>query len=148
MNLEIGKAYVVNNKYKKSVVEKGEYVNTENNETIYRTIVWRSGTFIVTPQSDDEIKKLQACLNEEANFAPSEFDEWEFDSTWDGCYEEWESDDVDMDEITSKWEEIEDTEEGEDYFGLEGYIEEALEYGLEDTEFTIEGGIVIEDDNN
>ena len=147
MNLEVGKEYSVSNRMKKSVVEVGEYQNYETNKVVKRTVIWRSGTVTVTPQNEDEIKILQASMREEDpdDFYPSAFEEWAFDSTWDGVYEEWHSDDVDMEEIQAKWEEIEDTEEGEDYFGLEGYVEEALGYVLNDTEFTIEYGIVVEE---
>jgi len=48
--------------------------------------LWRNGTVLVTPQTDEEVDLLSgASYNEDDDeFEPYSFEEFEFGSTWDG----------------------------------------------------------------
>ena len=85
MKFEIGKEYVIGNKYKKSV-EEFSFLNKEKNRMVIE-ILWRSGEWLVTPQNEDECEILQDAYDNESDMEVC-FEEMEFLYTDDGIYEE------------------------------------------------------------
>lgn len=148
MELEIGKAYSVSNAWKKSVVEIETFARDNENETpsyINIGIVWRGGTYIVTPQTQEEIDELLENLVDEDNgktvpdgveICLSDFEEWQLDSTFDGVDE---------------WLEFIRVSDEEEVELREGYAEDQTSYLEEkdfhstDLEVYIQNGIIIED---
>ena len=98
MNIEIGKPYAVSAYRKKSLIEIEMYYH-EDGRGLNTEIGWRNGTFIVTPQNQEEVDDLKSCIfvegvhsweddNEPDIWDYESFEEIEMDSTWDGCWEE------------------------------------------------------------
>ena len=90
MNIEIGKSYEVSNAYKKCF-EEMEYLKHDTKDIRIQTnVVWRSGTVIITPQSEDEVEELTISLHNEDGdeFSPSFYEENEFAVSTDGCSDE------------------------------------------------------------
>jgi hypothetical protein len=85
MKFEIGKEYVIGNKYKKSV-EEFSFLNREKDRMVIE-ILWRSGEWLVTPQDEDECEILQDAYDNESDMEVC-FQEMEFLYTDDGIYEE------------------------------------------------------------
>ena len=65
MKFEIGKEYVIGNKYKKSV-EEFSFLNREKDRMVIE-ILWRSGEWLVTPQDEDECEILQDAYDNESD---------------------------------------------------------------------------------
>jgi len=89
MKLEIGKTYIITNRFKKTVVEVEQYLPPKPQKGLNVNLIWRSGTFLVTPQNQDEIDELLCChdAKEPDDFCTDTFEEWEMDNTWDGVDE-------------------------------------------------------------
>lgn len=85
MKFEIGKEYVIGNKYKKSV-EEFSFLNKGKSRFVIE-ILWRSGEWLVTPQDEDECMILQDAYDNEDDLEMC-FQEMEFLYTDDGIYEE------------------------------------------------------------
>lgn len=85
MKFEVGKQYVVSNKYKKSVEEFSFLNKGESRFTI--EILWRSGEWLITPMNEMECGFLQDAYDNEMNLELS-FEEMEFLYTDDGIYED------------------------------------------------------------
>tara|TARA_X000001036_G_scaffold431529_2_gene465980 strand:+ start:2031 stop:2468 length:438 start_codon:yes stop_codon:yes gene_type:complete len=77
--------------YKKSVVESEFFTHSEEKGAIEVTVVWRGGEYFIDIE-DDNINELTeidlAMKNPEEAFEVSSFENWELDSTWDGCSED------------------------------------------------------------
>jgi len=143
MKIEIGKAYAVSNKYKKSVLEVIQYQH-DDGRGITQELLWRSGLIFVTPTSEEEVELLRAARDEEVEISTDQLSEWEFHSTDDGCYQSFESDDVDIEELESQFEELEESGES-DYYSFDEYIEEGLGFWLDDSTLNFQSGIDIEE---
>ena len=85
MKFEIGKSYVIGNKYKKSV-EEFQYLRKDDCNFVIETL-WRSGEWLITPQDEDECNILQSSYDLEEDMEVC-FQEMEFLYTDDGIYEE------------------------------------------------------------
>lgn len=90
MNIEIGKRYQVSPSWKKSWQDSESLQNNDNGVIIEIVTLWRGGTTIITPQSEYEVVSLTNALSHEEGdeFFPDEYEENEFDSTWDGVSED------------------------------------------------------------
>lgn len=84
IDLEIGKTYLVQPCYKKSIVETSFY--RKDKKQFINSTTWRSGSWLITPQNEDELEALdeyQYC----EGFEPFSFEENEFLECWDGVEE-------------------------------------------------------------
>jgi hypothetical protein len=121
MNIEIGKLYLVSNKYKKSYVEIETFKDfSGKTEDIVRyEIGWRSGSWEVRPTDEEEVDMLKEAMSEEFD---DELDMTSFEDAnpcdaWDGCWTE-----VDVSQVVSMKEEEVDAfqdliqEEGNSWF--------------------------------
>lgn len=125
-------------KYKKSTVEKEYFV--KDDQTICVEIGWRSGSFYVTTE-DDNPPKYDLINEDELNIYDAYIggvESIELDSTWDGCWEEYEWPD-DMPE--------EERERLKDLFAEEGYFSALDQEGWSsyETEMWLLGPLVLED---
>ena len=146
MNIEIGKRYSVTNRWKKSFTEVNEYEN-EDGQTFTRTILWRTGSVIITPANQDEVNVLTRAMEEDWDGELSlldDFEDVEFDSTWDGISEDYESDDIEgFDEMYESF--YEDEELQDNYFGFDSYMEEVHGYDYGESYQYISGSIMVEE---
>jgi hypothetical protein len=85
MIIEIGKEYAVSPRYKKSF-EENEYWTDGKGKRITITTLWRGGTINITPQNQDEAAWLSQAVSQEDDdiFEPYSFEEYEYQSAWDG----------------------------------------------------------------
>ena len=132
MNIEIGKRYEVAPKYKKSFEQCEFWFNHETKKTLGVRVLWRSGSVIITPQNEDEVRDLQEMLEHKEGdcFEPDGFEECEFAECWDGVSEDLEfyEENPDEEKIREKY------EDGDDFLST---ILEEYGYESEDTETTI-----------
>ena len=73
---------------KKSPTEIEMYEN-ESQRKLNTEVLWRNGTFIVTPQSEEEVQYLQESLGEDGEIW--DYDDYEVCELWDtydGCAED------------------------------------------------------------
>ena len=136
----VNKTYHVSNKYKKSVIERN-VMGDINGNTITSETGWRSGEFEITIKTEEERELLQNALDNEESLELNDFEEHEMYSTWDGCWEDFESDDTDL--LEQLQEEYEANEE--EYFGFQSFLEEEKGYDYEDCFFSIENGVRVEE---
>mgnify|MGYP001335419875 CR=1 FL=1 len=87
MKIEIGKTYELNPTYKKSVVENESFYSSEYG-TIVVTVLWRWGTWYVTPQDKEEVKLLKQAMKENIELEVTSFGDFEMREVFDSCYEE------------------------------------------------------------
>jgi len=117
VQVEIGKTYSITNKWKKSYVEIEEFKDYEGQtgDSIKYETGWRSGTWQITPQDQEEVDQLMDAQAEdwEDVLHPNEFQEAEMIESWDGCWDDW-----DFSGVTSKSDEE-----------LEAFEEEVMEEG-------------------
>lgn len=148
MQIEIGKSYSVSAHWKKSLVENETWAN-ENGQLIIVSTLWRNGTFIITPQNEFEVEQLQEHLDNagktdfNGELEIFDFEDVEFDSTFDGIS-------TDLDFLgTYEWtdEEKEKIEEGY-YEDWSTYLETELNMDSDGCEYTIVGGIEVEEYQN
>ena len=133
MEIEVDKTYRMMNAYKKSVIEI-EYKKKGKKQAVIETC-WRSGSWNVIPQNEDEIEYLKSGLEGES-IEIYEFEELEFLETWDGCSEDWEFYNIDEDEqetIQEAW-----REDGHMWF-------DDNEWSELDPEVIIHNGILLEE---
>jgi hypothetical protein len=88
IKIELGKQYSVSAYWKKSLLEAETWVNGD--KEIVCEVVWRNGTFIITPESQDEVDILQENQGEceDSLIDIDIFENWEMDSCFDGCSED------------------------------------------------------------
>ena len=87
MKIEVGKTYDVSAMWKKSTYEIEMYKNKETEQSLNTEIGWRSGSFRVTMQNEDEATALQQCIGEDGEIWDfEEYEEIELLETWDGCW--------------------------------------------------------------
>jgi len=87
MEIKVGKTYSVSPMYKKCFVETETFVHCDDPEQkMLVSVLWRNGTVNVIPQNADEVEALEAALyaEDDNEFEPYSFEEFEFGSTWDG----------------------------------------------------------------
>ena len=138
MKIEIGKQYMIYPYNKWMVNEEELLVGSEGKEFIVRT-EWKGGTFLVTPQSDEEVETLQQAIDTDDNeneLVSSYFTEFELYETTDGHNE------IDFtSEFTDEEQEQIQEKYDEDWFsGLE-----ELGYSPEDGWFTLWGKVIAEE---
>lgn len=149
--LEIGKTYLVSNAFKKSIWEVEVYYNDDKSKPGLNTeVCWRSGSWLITPQNEDEITELESFhikdpINDdykEGCLDLSDFEECEMQSTHDGVEERIEYHNGWSDEDKEKLEqEFEDDEEA---FGWYDFLTERG-YDSHGCENYIYNGVIIED---
>lgn len=138
MKFEIGKEYVIGNKYKKSVEEFSFLRKVDSDEHFVIETLWRSGEWLVTPQNEDECQILQDAYDNEETLEVC-FEEMEFLYTDDGIYEEFrwygnlEENEAEQDRIKEGW-----YDEGYLFLETDGFYEM-------DPEVYIIGGIRAEE---
>ena len=132
--IEVGKTYRMRNAWKKSVIES-EFRKKGKKQAVIETC-WRSGSWNVTPQNEEEIKYLKSGLDGES-IEVYVFEDFDFLETWDGCSEDWEfyniDDEDEQEEIQSNF-----WENGHAWFDENDWVEL-------DSEVIIHGGIVLEE---
>lgn len=145
MNIEIGKCYQITPKWKKSVEEIEYFTNRDGTKTVACSILWRGGTFRVTPQNEDEVEMLKEHLEDDSMvFEPYSFEEFEFLDTWDGCSEDLEffSNGADTDIWTDEEIEEIETEREEEFLST---VLENRDFNSTDCEIFIHNGIEAEE---
>ena len=141
MIIELNKTYNIAPKWKKSLVEE-EFFTHEDGRVIGVSTLWRSGSFNITPQNEDEVKELTEALESEDTFEPYSFEDYEMCDMWDGCSE-------DIYFYTKKWTEEqkeaiqEAHDEGDDFISN---ILEEFEFYPDDCEVQVFNGIMIQED--
>ena len=90
MIIEIGKSYEVSNKYKKCFEEMEHLKHDEKDIRATTHVVWRSGTTIITPETEEEVEMLSSEMHnsEDDEFYPQEYEMNEFAVSTDGCSDE------------------------------------------------------------
>ena len=78
--IELGKTYEVCAYWKKSLTEIEMYENESAKKKLNTEVLWRNGTFIVTPQSEEEVQYLQESLGEDGEI---DYDDYEVCELWD-----------------------------------------------------------------
>lgn len=140
IKIELGKQYSVSAYWKKRLVEAETWV--KGDKVIVSEVVWRNGTFIITPESQDEVDALQENQgdHEDSLIDIDVFENWEMDSCFDGCAEDL------YFQGEHEWTEDEEQyieEQREDEF-LSTIMDEE-EFNLEGCEYSIQGGLEIEE---
>lgn len=148
MKIEQYKTYLLSNKYKKSFVEINYYSNGEG-KFFQREIGWRSGSMLVCPMNEDEVLLIQRMVDEEDDFdgvTLTDFEENEFSDTWDGCWEDY-STNQDWSEALEEMQEAfyDDEELCDEYFDFGSYMEEVHGYSMDDSEWFIDGPVLVEE---
>lgn len=137
MIIEIGKEYAVSPRWKKSF-EENEYWSNGDGKRITISTLWRGGTINITPQNDDEAAWLGQAIghNDDDTFEPYSFEEYEYDSAWDGVAVDLHFSGIDDDEA----ERLQDgyDEEGTMFLEEEGF-------DVEDSEVYMYGEIEVEE---
>ncbi len=141
--IEVGKTYLVSNAFKKSIWEVEPFHHEDKSKIGLNTeICWRSGSWLITPQNDEEIELLKEMqINDPSNddfkegfLDLSDFEECELQETFDGVeerieyHEGWT--DEDKEKLEEEFEADEEvfgwydflTERGYDSYGCENYI--------------------------
>lgn len=138
MEIKVGQKYLVTPKYKKSVAELEFWRKGDRRFTI--ETLWRSGSWYITPQTDDEVVDLINCYENEEVLELYDFEDVEFLETYDGCATDWSFHNIDDEE---EQEDIKEMfwEEGRMYFEDEGWDEL-------DSELYIYNGIELEEVND
>lgn len=145
MNIEINKPYSVSNRWKKTFVESTFFSNAEEEE-VEKIIIWRSGTFIITPRSQAEVDVLTMAQTEDYELSTilTDFEDFEYDCTYDGVSEDYYSDEIEnIDGLVEQF--YEDEELSDEYFSFSDYIEDGLGFELDENCVLIEGSIVVEE---
>ena len=141
--IDVGKTYLVSNAFKKSIWEVEVFNHDDKDKKGLNTeVCWRSGSWLVTPQNDEEIELLKAMqINDPSNddfkegfLDLSDFEECELMETYDGVEERiewhpgWEEEDKEKleeefaaDDDAFGWYDFL-TERGYDSHGCENYI--------------------------
>jgi hypothetical protein len=137
MHIVIGNTYFVEPQFKKSFVETQRWENAEGDK-LTQEIGWRWGSAFITPENETEVKLLEAASQGEM-LTFSDFENWELIECWDGCWEDWESVDVDIDNLQEEFEASENSEES----WFDEWLREEMNYDNDDCVFDIIGGINI-----
>ena len=87
MNIEIGKDYRVQNKFKKGFVEREVFKENDTGDVVIIETLWRQGTFIVTIVDEEERALLEQYQgdDQQGDIEVAEFSEIEFVDSWDEC---------------------------------------------------------------
>lgn len=149
MKIELGKTYALSNMYKKSFVEINYYTNGEG-KRFQREIGWRSGTMLVTPVYDYEVEEIQTLVDDGEDFSGettlTDFSETEFSDTWDGCWEDYTTDQDWSEALEEMHDAFYDDEElSDEHFDFGTYMENEHGYDLEESEWFIEGPVLVEE---
>ena len=149
MIIEKGKTYSLSNMYKKSFVEVNYYNNGEG-RSFEREIGWRSGSMLICPVTDCEVEQIQELVDEGENFTGvtmlSDFNETEFSETWDGCWEDYRTDDDWSEALEEMHDAFYDDEElSDEHFDFGTYMENEHGYYMDETEWYIDGPVTVEE---
>lgn len=148
MKIEVGKTYDVSAMWKKSTYEIEMYKNKDTEQSLNTEIGWRSGSFRVTIQNEDEATTLQQCIGEDGEIWDyDEYEEIELLETWDGCWEEfifygpnWTEES--QAELEASWEENQESDDAA--FSRYEFLEDNGWESL-DCNFQIHGGVIVEE---
>lgn len=89
MKIEVGKTYDVSAMWKKSTFEIEQYKNDETDQMLNTEVMWRSGSFRITIQNEEEATVLESSIGEDGEIWDYEdYEEIELLETWDGCSED------------------------------------------------------------
>lgn len=144
MKIEVGKSYDVSAMWKKSTYEIEMYRNKDTEQSLNTEICWRSGSFRITVQNEDEANCLSLSLGEDGEiFDYEDYEEIELLETWDGCSEDFEFygpnwDDDSKEELNEAY--ADDDECFSAYEFLENRGFESL-----DCNFQVHGGVMVEE---
>lgn len=150
MIIEKGKTYKVSNMYKKSFIEFNYYKN-DDGRMFTREIGWRGGSMMITPVYSWEVEELQAALDAGEDFEETilltDFTENEFNDTWDGCWEDYDTHQKEWSEALSEMHDAyyDDEELMDEYFDFGSYMEEVHGYDLYESEWMVSGPIMVEE---
>jgi len=87
--IELGKSYEVSAYHKKSLTEIEMFDNPELKKKLNTEVLWRNGTFLVTPTNEEEVEALQSALGEDGDVWDFEdYEDIELYDTFDGCAED------------------------------------------------------------
>lgn len=132
MNIEIGKSYEVTNKYKKCY-EEHEFLKHSNKDIrIACEVVWRSGIVVITPEDENEVEELLLAIDneEDGEFYPQSYENYEFVVCTDSC----------SDELTIDGDDATDSEKER---LTEGYYEDGISFLEEEGFYTYDNEIII-----
>lgn len=152
MIIEKGKTYSLSNMYKKSFIEENGYTNSDG-KYFERQIGWRSGNMLVCPVNDWEVEQIQELVDEGENRDHSDetfltdFSEHEFDSTWDGCWEDYYTPQEEWREAFEEMRDafFDDEELMDEHFDFGSYMENEHGYDMDDTSCYIQGPVLVEE---
>ena len=91
MMIEIGKQYRVSAVNKKSFIEECAWAKGDFSDGTYQCITasetLRNGSYLITPMNEDEVEILASgeYLDDDDTFEFEEFEELEFEESYDGC---------------------------------------------------------------
>lgn len=153
MKIEKGKTYLVSNMFKKSFVEITFYENSDKTRHFQREVGWRSGSMFITPVTNYEVEELQRAVDEGEDRDPSEqlegtgFSENEFNETWDGCWEDYETWEEEWQEAFEEMRDafFDDEELMNEHFDFGSYMEDEHGYYMNETEVWICGPVSVEE---
>jgi len=145
----IGKKYLVGNYLKKTYVER-EFFRHESNPNWIVTVEvgWRGGQVLITPTNQDEVDQLNNAQYAESDqeFDPYSFEEFEPDSTWDGCWTDYffsgSMPEEEQERVQAALEE--DGDDGEEWLGYFSLLEERLGYRSFDMDTIIYGRVWVQ----
>ena len=131
-------------KYKKSIIESNIFHKEVRGNTYVATLEtnWRGGKFY----ADVTQKELWNLVNnkDDQPIVISSFENFELDSTWDGCWCEWNFSDNTPEELQTKVRSI--WEEHGEY--PDDWSEEEEQWGPMDTEYHIIGKVEVDEQPN
>lgn len=144
MKIEVGKSYDVSAMWKKSTYEIEMYRNKDTEQSLNTEICWRSGSFRVTIQNEDEANWLSLSLGDHgAIFDYEDYEEIELLETWDGCSEDFEFygpnwDDESKEELNEAYTDDDECFSAYEFLDNRGF--ESI-----DCNFQIHGGVIVEE---
>lgn len=88
VNLEVGKKYLINAYFKKSVVEVEMFAHADGRQ-LSREVLWRNANFEIFIDNEDEISYLKAAEGKDGDLLElDDFSNYELEDAWDGVSEE------------------------------------------------------------
>jgi len=88
--MEFPQTYLIQPKYKKSIEEVEEWVQSKEPYLTFRTeIFWRSGSYLVHVQDQEELDLLTRLHENDLTLMLEDFQDFELLDTWDGVSEDY-----------------------------------------------------------
>ena len=145
IEIEVGKKYLISSAIKKTLVER-EFYKNDNGKELAVEVVWRSGSFFVLVNKEEEKENLKECMKIGGkHWIYSNFSDVELDSTFDGQSEDLIFDkswsDEEREELEERWELNLDDEE---FLSMNEFLGE-LGFESVNTDWLIDGEIMVEE---